>query len=154
LIAAITGRSLAIGVSSNLVVLANERDITNLVLENKKCAWTESVSGCNSLGRVAMVRCPQTGGCLGNRKGARTIIIWHIAMGEGEIPLNRVDISAIREVTDPIRDHLAIKLAHLADEDDLTIIFNVEDDRTLSIRLQGESFIVNQARDILGEENE
>jgi len=75
-------------------------------------------------------------------------------MGEGEIPLNRVDISAIREVTDPIRDHLAIKLAHLADEDDLTIIFNVEDDRTLSIRLQGESFIVNQARDILGEENE
>lgn len=78
------------------------------------------------------------------------MLIWMIAMGDREAPLDSIEIPAIRAVTDPIRDHLAARLAPLADQGDLTIIFDVGEDRTLSLRLRGEPFIVNRARDTLG----
>ncbi|HEX2281482.1 MAG TPA: hypothetical protein VHG52_06945, partial [Thermomicrobiales bacterium] len=65
-----------------------------------------------------------------------------------------VRVRAIRDVTDPVRDHLAARMASIGEDGDLAIIFVVEEDRSLSIRLRGEPLLVNQARDVLGEEEE
>lgn len=79
---------------------------------------------------------------------------WYIAMGDRQAQLEDVPVRAIRDVTDPIRDHIAARLASIAEDGDLAIVFVVEDDRSLSIRLRGDPLLVNQARDVLGEEEE
>lgn len=77
---------------------------------------------------------------------------WRIAKKDRQAPLDEVSIPAVRATIDPICDHLARQLAGIAGESDLTIVTVTEDDRSLSIRLQGEPFMVDQARDIIGEE--
>jgi hypothetical protein len=65
--------------------------------------------------------------------------------------LERVEISSIREIVDPIRDHLDRRLSILGLNDDLTIIFVIDEDGKLSVNFRGEPLSVNLARDILGE---
>lgn len=78
------------------------------------------------------------------------MLIWMIEMGERQVPLERVTIPAMRCVIDPFRDDLARSLAKVADDGDLSIVFVVGEDQTLSVTLKGDPFIVNRARDILG----
>ena len=75
---------------------------------------------------------------------------WYIAMGDRQAPLESIEIPAIRKVTDPIREHIAAKLAPIVSEGDLAVIFIVGEDRTLTVQLRGDALIVNRARDILG----
>ena len=77
---------------------------------------------------------------------------WYIAMRDRQAQLEDVPVRAIRDVTDPIRDHIAARLASIAEDGDLVIIFVVGDDRSLSIRLRGDPMLVNRARDVLGKE--
>lgn len=65
--------------------------------------------------------------------------------------LERVEIASIREIVDPIRDHLDRRLSVLGINDDLVIIFVIDEDGKLSVNFRGESLSVNLARDILGE---
>lgn len=80
------------------------------------------------------------------------MLSWYIAMRDRQARLEDVPVPSIRDVTDPIRDHLAARLKTIAEDGDLAFV--VEDDRSLSIRLRGEPLLVNQARDVLGEEEE
>lgn len=79
---------------------------------------------------------------------------WYIAMGDRQAPLESVEVPAIRAVTDPIRDHIAARLGRVIEGEHLTVVFVVEEDRSLSIRLTGDQATVNEARDILSEEEQ
>lgn len=79
---------------------------------------------------------------------------WHIEYAGQRAHLERVELMSIRSQVDPIRDHLANRLAGLDDEDGiLDVVFVLDEDRKLSLALGESALLVNRARDILGEED-
>lgn len=65
--------------------------------------------------------------------------------------LERVEIQSVREIVDPIHDHLDRMLSGLGIDEDLDIIFVLDEDGKLSVNFPGTPLSVNLARDILGE---
>lgn len=79
---------------------------------------------------------------------------WHIEYGGRRAPLERIELSSIRDRIDPVRDHLEKRLAALDHEEgSLDVVFVLDEDRKLSIVLRGSALLVNRARDILGDED-
>ena len=78
-----------------------------------------------------------------------------VEMHGASLPLNSVDIPDIREKLDRIRDHLDARLARLDDSaDPLSVVFVVETDGSTEMVLRGSPEIVNEARDMIGEQDE
>ena len=79
---------------------------------------------------------------------------WYVEYEGMKVPLDRIDLPVVREKVDPIRDHFAERLSALDDEEgNLDIVFVFDEERKLSVALRGSPFLVNQARDILGDED-
>ena len=79
-------------------------------------------------------------------------MIWLIEHRDSAVPLEIVAVDEIRKVVDPIQRRIADVLHEFADEDDLTVVFSIDDDGALSVKFRGKAFSVNRARDLLGEE--
>jgi hypothetical protein len=79
---------------------------------------------------------------------------WYVEYEGMKVSLDRIDLPAVREIVDPIHHHFSERLAGLDDEEsDLDIVFVFDEERRLSVSLRGSPVLVNQARDILGEED-
>lgn len=79
------------------------------------------------------------------------MLTWYIEQGELKAPLERVQIPSIREVVDPIRDHLEQKLSDFGIGEDLDVVFVIDEVGKLSVNIRGSPLSVNLARDIIGE---
>ncbi len=65
--------------------------------------------------------------------------------------MERVQIPSIREVIDPIRDHLVQKLSDFDSGENLDVVFVIDEVGKLSVSFRGSPLSVNLARDIIGD---
>jgi hypothetical protein len=78
------------------------------------------------------------------------VLTWKIAMSGREAPLERVVSLSLREIIDPIHDGVSKRLSAL--DGDLVVVLEVGEDRSLALALRGDVRVVNEARDLLGEQ--
>lgn len=76
---------------------------------------------------------------------------WLVEMDGYQLPLEHVAVVEIRSVIDPIQDEMARALFVMPDDAELSVVFVVSKEEGLSVKLRGDAFTVNLARDMLGE---
>lgn len=79
------------------------------------------------------------------------MLTYYIEHDNHEARLEQVEMLSLREIVDPIREHLDRRLSVLSIDHDLDIIFVIDEDGKLSVNFRGEALSVNFARDIIGE---
>ena len=78
-------------------------------------------------------------------------IDWRVAYLDREGPLDAVDLSWFRELVDPMRARILERLGPMVDDIDVQMIFEIDEDRSLTFTMRGDTVDVNAARDRLGD---
>lgn len=71
-----------------------------------------------------------------------------VEMGGRSVDVGRLPEGEVRDAVQPMAERLAVRLLHVSEP--LEVVFHIDEEGILSLRLRGSDVAVNEARDAIG----